>query len=105
MNSITKLVLLMVAFLVLSSCSKNESTQDSGTDEQLEISCKEPLPVFTLGEGDRLTKNEQEELCSCVWESLSVSDRGFIRTIKSAPADKVQKWSYRFGDAIRKCEK
>src|SRR5947208_16980695 len=40
-----------------------------------EVRCKEPLPLFTLGENSHPTKAQEAVLCTCIWESLGGWER------------------------------
>jgi len=73
-----------------------------------EVRCKEPLPVFTLGEKSNPTKAQEAALCTCIWENLGSWERRASEKIAAGKEDEVS-WMHkrafpaRFGAAVEKC--
>jgi hypothetical protein len=73
-----------------------------------EAHCKEPLPVFTLGEHENPTKDQETALCTCIWNNLGAWER---RTSEQMAQGKESEISWldktgfpsRFGKALEKC--
>jgi len=54
-----------------------------------EAHCKEPLPVFTLGENSNPTKDQESALCACIWNGLDQSDRVTSENIRQGKESQV----------------
>lgn len=54
-----------------------------------EVRCKEPLPVFTLGEKSAPTNQQVNELCSCVWTSLKGWERDASTKVASGKEEEL----------------
>jgi hypothetical protein len=73
-----------------------------------EAHCKEPLPVFTIGENSNPTKDQESALCACIWNSLEQSDRVTSENIRQSKesqvsASELQDFIRSFRDALEKC--
>jgi hypothetical protein len=47
----------------------------SSSAKPYEVRCKEPLPVFTLGEKSNPTSAQEATLCKCIWDNLGSWER------------------------------
>ena len=62
--------MLLLIFL-LSFISLSANTADSYFNKTEEaVVCKEPLPIFTLGENSNPNNKQVSKLCSCVWNEF-----------------------------------
>ena len=73
-----------------------------------EAHCKEPLPVFTLGEKSNPTKNQEATLCTCIWHTLGGWERDVSKKLAQGKESEVSEmhmraFPSRFGSAIEKC--
>jgi len=73
-----------------------------------EVRCKEPLPVFTLGEKSNPTKAQEATLCRCIWENLGSWERKTSEKIAAGKESEVSQlhlraFPARFGSAVEKC--
>lgn len=98
-----KLKVLFVLAIFLVGCGDEIPLPTIGS--QYEAHCKEPLPVFTLGEYSNPTKAQEEKLCACIWESLSGWEREVSEKISQGKESEVsamhlRAFPPRFGDAI-----
>jgi hypothetical protein len=93
--------------LILSACSQ-KAPQTTAPSPPYEAHCKEPLPVFTLGERSNPTKDQEAALCACIWRTLGDWER---RTAEQMTEGKESEISWldktafpaRFGKAVEKC--
>lgn len=84
----------------------NESGPSSS--DIYEAHCKEPLPVFTLGERSNPTKEQEAALCACIWGSLGGWEREVSEKIATGKESAVswlhrQAFPSRFGAALEQC--
>lgn len=73
-----------------------------------EVRCKEPLPVFTLGETSNPTKTQEATLCTCIWENLGSWERRASEKITIGKESEVSQlhlraFPARFGSTVKKC--
>lgn len=73
-----------------------------------EARCKEPLPVFTLGEKSNPTEAQEAALCACIWQNLGSWEREVSENIAKGKESEVSQlhlraFPARFGSAIEKC--
>jgi hypothetical protein len=73
-----------------------------------EVRCKEPLPVFTLGENSNPTKSQEATLCGCIWENLGSWERKTSERIAAGKESEVSQlhlraFPARFGSVVEKC--
>lgn len=54
-----------------------------------EARCKEPLPVFTLGEKSNPTKAQEAALCACIWQNLGSWEREVSEKISKGKESEV----------------
>lgn len=104
----SKLAVLLTV-VVLCACSREAAPPPVKSSSSLyEAHCKEPLPVFTLGEKSHPTKAQEASVCSCVWENLQGWERDTSEKIAQGKESEVS-WMHmrgfmpRFGSAIEKC--
>jgi hypothetical protein len=64
--------------LTLFACSQGAAL---ATAPHYEANCKEPLPVFTLGENSQPTKAQETTLCACIWQNLGGWEREVSKKI------------------------
>ena len=75
--------------------------------EPRSFTCKEPLPVFTLGATSNPSNAEVEKLCACVWSKLP--EGGWERTVSTQirkgedPGWRGRAFPSRFGAALDAC--
>ena len=70
------------------------------------IECKEPLPVFTLGENSNPSKKEVRKLCACIWNGFTKDwERETSAKIRAGhdPGWRGKALVSRFGSAMKKC--
>jgi len=93
----------------LCACSQKAPPQSSSPQLPLyEAHCKEPLPVFTLGEHSNPTKDQETALCTCVWNNLGTWERRTSEKMaqgKEAEISGLDENAFpaRLGKAIEKC--
>lgn len=73
-----------------------------------EAHCKEPLPVFTLGENSQPTKEQETTLCACIWKNLSGWEREVSKKISEGKTSDIsalhmRAFPPRFMTAVEKC--
>lgn len=73
-----------------------------------EVRCKEPLPLFTLGEKSNPTKAQEAALCTCIWENLGSWERQTSEKIVAGKESEISQlylraFPARFGKAVEKC--
>ena len=73
-----------------------------------EVRCKEPLPMFTLGEKSNPTKAQEATLCRCIWANLGSWERKTSEKIAAGKESEVSQlqlraFPARFGSAVEKC--
>lgn len=98
------LVSLILAILYSGIAHADDSYFDI---KQKNVSCSQPLPIFTLGENSSPSKPQVQELCSCIWKSLP--EGGWERdTAKKArdnyrPNPRLNEFIPKFGESLKKC--
>jgi hypothetical protein len=113
MTSLNKQCALLILGMMLAAagttaCSKKAPEQSSQAHPMYEAHCKEPVPVFTLGQHTNPTKDQEAVLCACIWNHLGSWER---RTSEQMSQGKDSDISWlnrnafpsRFGKAIREC--
>ena len=98
------------AFLLccVNACTEKTPTRIASTGSMYEAHCKEPLPVFTLGEHSNPTKDQEATLCACIWEHLGSWERRTSKKMTQGKDGEIS-WLYRtafpprLGKAIAKC--
>jgi len=95
----------MVLAGALGGCSRE---QPSPGGKPYEVKCREPLPVFTLGEKSNPTKAQETALCTCIWNGLGSWEREVSEKIAARKESEVSEmqlraFSSRFGGALEKC--
>lgn len=73
-----------------------------------EAHCKEPLPVFTLGENSQPTKAQESALCACIWQNLGGWEREVSKNIAEGKTSMISElhmraFPPRFMSALEKC--
>lgn len=99
---------LFAATLVLVACSKAPDATHSAGALNREFSCKEPIPVFTLGPHSNPSDSQIRSLCACIWENLGTWERKTAQLISEhkeseASSLNIAAFPARFGSAIEKC--
>jgi hypothetical protein len=102
------LLFWIVAGVAVSACTDKTSPQPVATRSMYEAHCKEPMPVFTLGEHSNPTKDQEATLCSCIWSNLGTWERRASEKMaqgKDAEVSWLDRTAFpsRFGQAIKKC--
>lgn len=103
-----KLTALLIIVAALCGCGRESSPPVSSQGPHYEAHCKEPLPVFTLGEKSNPTKAQEAALCACIWQTLDGWEREVSEKIAQDRVSEVSKlhmraFPSRFGSAIEKC--
>lgn len=100
----TRLLVLLAGTFVIFSVVRCFA----GSTPFYEAHCKELLPVFTLGENSKPTKDQESVLCACIWNDLDEADRVTSEKIHqgkeaqiSAPEKQV--FITHFGEVVDKC--
>lgn len=104
----------LAALLLLAACSGGNSEASpanqtaTGGPQHLEIHCREPLPVFTLGENSNPTPEQQAALCSCIWQNLGQWAQEASRKIVEGKESEVsaldmRAYPARFGSTLKQC--
>ncbi len=99
--------IVFAIFLVGCSNDERPSSQTSA-GKAFEVHCVEPLPVFTLGENSKPTKEQQAALCACIWQNLGSWERRTSEKIaqgKELEISELHLYAFpsRFGGALEKC--
>lgn len=99
----TSLVLMALLF----GCDRSEPPPTIG-GKPFEVRCKEPLPVFTLGEKSKPTQEQVTALCACIWGNLGNWERSTSEKIVAGKKTEVSEmymraFPSRFGSALEKC--
>ncbi len=73
-----------------------------------EAHCKEPLPIFTLGENSQPTKAQETALCACMWQNLGGWEREVAQKIREGKTSDIsalhmRAFPPRFMSALEKC--
>ena len=73
-----------------------------------ETHCKEPLPVFTLGENSQPTKEQETALCACIWQNLGRWEREVSKKIAEEKTSEISElhmraFPHRFMSVVEKC--
>lgn len=102
-----KLKFLLIA-IILSGCSQESESPVVSQGSKYEARCKEPIPVFTLGEKSNPTKEQENALCTCVWDNLKGWEREVSKKLAEGKQSEVSEMHMRafpprFGGAIEKC--
>src|SRR5690554_6742507 len=92
---------LVVAVLVLAGI-------DPSSAKPYEVQCKEPLPIFTLGEKSNPTKEQETALCACIWQNLGGWERDVSTKVAKGRESEVSQmhlraFPARFGSALKQC--
>lgn len=103
-----KIKVLCILTIFLCGCSEEGSSPALSLGSHYEAHCKEPLPVFTLGEYSNPTKTQEEKLCACIWENLGGWEREVSEKLAQGKESEVsalhmRAFPPRFGSAIEKC--
>ena len=98
---------VLCVVVILCGCS-DKASQPISEGPHYEAHCKEPLPVFSLGEHSNPTKAQEEKLCSCIWNNLSGWERDVSEKLAQGKGSEVsalhmQAFPPRFGAAVKKC--
>lgn len=98
----------LFAAITLLACSQGTALAAAPEGPHYEAHCKEPLPVFTLGENSHPTKAQEAALCSCIWKILGSWEREVSEKIAQGKQSEVSEMSMRafmprFGSALEKC--
>ena len=94
--------------VILGACSQEAPPPTSSQGPFYEAHCKEPLPVFTLGENSNLTKDQEIALCACIWNNLGKWERETSEKIAKGKESEIswlnkRAFPARFGAAMEKC--
>jgi hypothetical protein len=95
--------------ILLCGCGSGESSQfQQSRGEPYEVHCTEPLPNFTLGRDSNPTKEQERNLCACIWENLGQWERKVSEKIAQGKDSEISEmyqraFTYRFGRAVKKC--
>lgn len=96
------------AAIILFACSQGTALAAVPQAQHYEAHCKEPLPVFTLGENSQPTKTQETALCACIWKNLGSWEREVSEKIAQGKQSQVSEmymraFMPRFGSALEKC--
>ena len=100
---------LVILTILLTGCEKqNDRIEPETYKEPFLVSCKQPLPQFTLGQNSAPSDTEVSELCSCIYENLGDWERETAQLISEGKDDQISfmnkgGFGPRFGAAIEKC--
>lgn len=102
------LLSLSVAAILASALLGCSREQPLSGGKPYEVKCKEPLPVFTLGEKSNPTKAQETALCTCIWNTLGgwepeVSEKVAAGNESEVSEMHLRAFPSRFGSAIEKC--
>lgn len=102
-----KYKILLIA-IILSGCGQESGSPVVSEGSKYEAHCKEPLPVFSLGEKSNPTKAQEAALCSCVWKNLKGWEREVSKKFSEGKQSEISEMHMRafpprFGSAIEKC--
>jgi hypothetical protein len=94
--------------MTLGACSQQAPPPIASRGPIYEVHCKEPLPVFTLGEHSNPTKDQEAALCACVWNNLGTWERRTSEQMVQGKESEIswvdaQGFPSRLGKAIEKC--
>lgn len=94
--------------VTLFACSQEAVLAAVSQGQHYEAHCKEPLPVFTLGENSQPTKAQEAALCTCIWQNLGSWEREASKKIAQGKQSEVSEMHMRafmprFGSALEKC--
>jgi hypothetical protein len=100
--------LALLVAVTISACSQEPVPPATSQGSHYEAHCKEPLPVFTLGEHSNPTKTQEAALCACIWDNLTGWEREVSEKIAQGKESEVSEmhlraFPARFGSAIEKC--
>lgn len=100
--------ILLIA-IILSGCSQESEPPAVYQSSKYEAHCKEPLPVFTLGEKSNPTRAQESMLCSCIWKNLKGWEREVSQKLSEGKQSEISEMHMRafpprFGRAIEKCD-
>lgn len=100
------IAILLPAFLA--GCGAQSESPSVSPSSHYEAHCKEPLPVFTLGEKSNPTKAQEAALCACIWENLGSWERQTAEQLSQGKESEVsalnmRAFPARFGGVIEKC--
>jgi hypothetical protein len=102
-----KFRVLFVA-ITLFACGQGAALAAVPQGEHYEAHCKEPLPIFTLGEYSQPTKAQEAALCACIWKNLGGWQREVSEKIPRGKTSEISEMHMRafpprFGSALEKC--
>lgn len=102
-----KFIALFVA-ITLFACGQGAALAAVPRGQHYEAHCKEPLPVFTLGENSQPTKMQEATLCACIWQNLGGWEREVSEKIARGKTSEISKMHMRafpprFMSALEKC--
>ena len=94
-------VLLILLFVLI--FAENSSAADTMRD----FTCKQPVPVFTLGPNSDPSDEQLKILCECIWSKFPENswERRTSTKIRNGedPGWRGQALVSRFGDALKSC--
>ena len=94
--------------VTLFACSQEAVLATVSQGQHYEAHCKEPLPVFTLGESSQSTKAQEAALCACIWQNLGGWKREVSEKIARGKTSEISEmymraFPPRFMSALKKC--
>ncbi len=95
-------------FAAKSAALGGQARAPASSTPHYEAHCKEPLPVFTLGEHSSPTREQEAALCACIWQTLGAWERRVSEKIAQGRESEVSwldmhAFPSRFGSAIEQC--
>ena len=104
----TRRSILIILAVILGACSQETPSPISTQGPFYEVHCKEPLPVFTLGENSNPTKDQETALCACIWKNLGKWEGETSEKIAQGKESEISwlnmhAFPARFGSALEKC--
>ena len=94
--------------LILFACTQGAALATAAQAPHYEAQCKEPLPVFTLGENSQPTKAQEATLCACIWKNLGSWEHEVSKKLAEGKTSDIsdihmRAFPPRFMNALEKC--
>ena len=86
---------------------KNTSSATEKQNNAFIVNCKQPLPEFTLGKESNPNQRQVDDLCDCVWNNLTITQRNISKKISEKNVQtqnsEIKKFISVFGTLIDNC--
>ena len=103
------LILITLFTILTSACDQQETSISTGSStEPLGFRCNQQVPEFTLGPQSNPSEEQLNELCSCIWDSLTGWEKSTAIALSEGRKKNVSEmhlrgFPSRFGRAIDAC--